>query len=578
MKKKADKNLAKGVQRQPDMFIAIGYDDVYDDFDKVNPLEILDEIPTEVTLKFVVERYSKTYYAPNDIATHRQHIREFCKYLPKDKRVKVWNFIKRIEKSGNYVSMYSAMGCTMIYRLALQSFVPLEEDDDTDVCDDEYEKIFKALLYCNKMWTDQQLNKNHFPMSDLFLKMDIPVVESKRYKDFRPQLYKANQFFTFAETDSTFKDYLTYFLQDKKLSNWGEYIVLLFNIYSHSINNYALPPGNTNEHQFLSQYAIDIDDGALKNLWDMGNMGINYLRDHFLYPMSDGNFLLLDPNLLIDKIYQGLKFEIYKTIQTHGLLNTKGKPYKNMPEFTSTLGTVFSEKHILYALMRNIYNGGNAICFTGEELKQNGITGEPDFYLRIDDTLFLIEYKDLIFPDNLRFSDNLAEIKKGILDRLCKDDDVSPRKGGGQLLFFIDSILNHGVMDKIDPHINGIKHIFPLIVTTDSAFSAMGANLAVIEEFDSIRQRKYHFDQHIIIYIPVIINIDSLISLSYKLHTTKSQLSELLMAYINGNWKNISSFDNYVFDELSRNEKDIPDELAYLLGPMVAKVALMTKP
>ena len=576
MKKNVNSNIGYNIQRQPVMFVAIGYDDVYDDFNNVNPLSLLDGIPTEVILKFVVEKYSSIFYAQSDVATQRQHIRDFCPYLPPQRRRRVWNFIKNNEASRAHVLLYSAMGCMMIYRLALQSYCPLENGDDSDLCIDEFEPIFKALLYCNKMWTDQQLCRDRYSLSDILLKMDIPIVESKHYKDFRPQLYKANQFFSFSENDPTFKGYLSSFVQDKCVRNWGDYVTLLFNIYSYSINNCILPHGNVNEQQFLSQYEIDVNDGEVRTIWDKGIEGMKYLRDHFLYTMSDGNYLLLDANLLVDKIYQGIKFELFRTIQAHKLLNEKGKPYKDLPDFNSTLGTVFSERHLLYSLMGKIYNGGNAICFTGDELKQIGVTAEPDFYLRIGDILFLIEYKDLLFPDKLRYSNNVDEIKTGILNRLCKDDDISPRKGGGQLLYNIDGILNHGFFDNIDKGVKGVKHIFPLIVTTDRAFSAMGVNLVVIEEFNNIRQRKYIFNQPVMVYVPVIMNIDSLISLSYRLHTSKLQLSNLLLDYILGNWKNMSSFDNYVFDECKESEEDRTAALQFLLGSMVEKVASMT--
>ena len=576
MKRNANKNKHHSIKRQPVMFVAIGYDDVYDDFNNVNPNKLLDGIPTEVVLKFVAEKYSSIFYAQSDVVAQRQHIRDFCPYIPLPRRKKTWNFIKSVEASGNHVLLYSAMGCMMTYRLALQSYCPLEQGDDSDICLDEFEPIFKALLYCNKKWTDQQLSKDKHPLSDILLKMDIPIVESKHYKDFRPQLYKANQFFTFSENDSIFKSYLSFFVQDKRVRNWGEYVVLLFNIYSFSISSCILPHGNVNEQQFLSQYEIDINDDSIRTIWDERAEGMKYLRDHFLFTMSDGNYLLLDANLLIDKIYQGLKFEMYETIQAHGLPNSKGKPYKELSDFNSTLGTVFSEKHLLYALMEKIYGGGNAICFSGDELKQSGIVGEPDYYLRIEDTLFLIEYKDLLFPDELRYSNNVDDIKMGILNRLCKDDGVNPRKGGGQLLYNIDRILNHGLFDKIDDGVKGVKHVFPLIVTTDRAFSALGVNLAVIEEFNNIRHRKYDFKQSVMIYVPIVMNIDSLISLSYRLHTSKLQLSELLLDYITANWKNISSFDNYVLDECKEGNVDRLAALEFLLGSMVTKVASMT--
>ena len=445
-----------------------------------------------------------------------------------------------------------------------------------ELCKDEYEPIFKALLYCNTIWTYQQLTKGNKNLCDISLKMDIPVAESKHYKDFRPQLYKANQFYSFCESDATFSTYLPYFLKDKGVGNWGEYITLLFGIYYHSINSSVLPQGNALEQKFLSQFVINVSDGSTSTLWDDGYKGLSYLRDHFLFELSSKEYLLLDANLLIDKLYQGLKFELYKTIKTNGLLSSKGKAYKDQPEFNSVLGDVFSERHLLYALLGKIYSGGNAVKFTGDELKANGISAELDYYLRIGNTLFLIEYKDVLFPDNLRYSDNVEEIKQGIRDRLCNDDGVHPRKGGGQLLYNIDRILNHGLMDALDPGVLNVNSIYPLIVTTDSAFFALGVNLTVTEEFDKIMRANYTFNKGVMIYVPVIAHIDSLILLSYRLHKTSLQLNELLRDYIIGNWQSISSFDNYVFDECKENNVEREQGLVFLLGELVNKVALMT--
>ncbi len=360
------------------------------------------------------------------------------------------------------------------------------------------------------------------------------------------------------------------------MNNWGEYITLLFGIYYHSINSSVLPQGNALEQQFLSQFVINVSDGSTAKLWDDGYKGLSYLRDHFLFELPSKEYLMLDANLLIDKLYQGLKFELYKTVKANGLLTSKGKPYKDQPQFNATLGEVFSERHLLYALLGKIYNGGNAVKFTGVELKQNGINAELDYYLRIGNTLFLIEYKDVLFPDNLRYSDKVEDIKQGIKDRLCKDDGVNPRKGGGQLLYNIDRILNHGLMDALDPDVVNVSCIYPLIVTTDSAFSALGVNLTVTEEFDKIMRANYTFNKGVMIYVPVIAHLDSLILLSYRLHKTSLQLNELLRDYIIGNWQSISSFDNYVFDECKETKTEREQGLVFLLGELVNKVALMT--
>ena len=562
--------------RKPSVFVAIGYEEIYDDFNSVNPLDLIADVPTVAVLKFVAEKFSSIFYAQSDVARQRQFIWDFCPHLPKDVRNKVWAFIRRTEKDGNHAFIYGTIGCQMVYRLALQMNVPLDADEDIELCEDEYEPVFKALLYCNSLWTNQQLSNGSHTVGDISLKIDVPIAEYKHYKDFRPQLYKARQFYDFCENDDTFKTYLPYFLKDKGVKNWGEYITLLFGIYSHSIKSCILPKGSDVENKFLSQFTINVNDGSTANLWDLGYKGLGYLRDHFLYVLPSGEYLLLDANLLIDKFYQSLKFELFGTVRNNGLLTAKGKPYKDQPQFNSTLGDVFSEKHLLYDLLGKTYNGGNAVKFTGEELKRLGVNAELDYYLRIGNTLFLIEYKDVLFKESVKYTGNVDDIKKEILDKLCKDDGVNPRKGGGQLLYNIDRILNQGLMDAIDPGVAIISCIYPLIITTDLTYSALGVNLTVTEEFDKIRKAKYQFLKNIMIYVPIIINLDSLILLSYRLHKTSLQLNGLIHDFILGNWLNISSFDNYVLDECKEKQKEREDGLAYLLGDTVRQVAQMT--
>ena len=109
----------------------------------------------------------------------------------------------------------------------------------------------------------------------------------------------------------------------------------------------------------------------------------------------------------------------------------------------------------------------------------------------------------------------------------------------------------------------------------EAAFSAFGVNLTITEEFERIMREKYTFNGGVMIYVPVIVNIDSLILLSYRLHKSILQLNELLRDYINENWLNISSFDNYVFDECKENDDDRQNGLVFLFEELVEKVRMM---
>lgn len=49
-------------------------------------------------------------------------------------------------------------GLFMLNGLILQNWTPAEPNADSlDLCEDEYELVYKALLYCNQRWTDWQV-------------------------------------------------------------------------------------------------------------------------------------------------------------------------------------------------------------------------------------------------------------------------------------------------------------------------------------------------------------------------------------------------------------------------------------
>ena len=61
--------------------IAIGYKDLWDDYDTVDPLSLLKDIPTIGVLDFIVERQNEVLFAFSDIEAHMKRIYEMRCYL-----------------------------------------------------------------------------------------------------------------------------------------------------------------------------------------------------------------------------------------------------------------------------------------------------------------------------------------------------------------------------------------------------------------------------------------------------------------------------------------------------------------
>lgn len=570
----------------PDVQIAISYSTLYNDYDKVNPYQFIKDIPTLAVLNFVVTLQNKVLYAISDVATQRCMIKEMCPWLDVRARRKAWMF----QKDNKNPLLMSCDTSFLMFRLALSNFVPFEPDDhELDLCEDEMEGVYKAILYCNQKWTDigwsiGNIGKINIKNDSMFLaklsmRVDLPIVEFKAHKDFRTQFYKAIQFFKFSEADPIFSTYLPAFYCDHKTRHWKEYLMQLFNFFYASLDcqyislDDSINPLPISVHSFFGQFTIEIDKDAdeLKELWT-SNKGMAYLRNHFLLRVSDKIYLLLNANLLIDKMYQGMKFDFFNSIKTHNLTTKDGKRYSGYPHFSSVVGEAFSEPKMLYPFLHKCFDGIADKLIEGETFKNDGMCGEPDFYIREGDTLFLFEYKDLTLGDSVKFSQNEEMMKQQILERICYDGIDSngeyKRKGGGQLLATINELLNNRTFDKYDSGILHIKNIYPIIVTTDSAFSSLGVNALVIDEFDRIKkEREYKFGK-IFVSVPIIMDFDILIKLGYLFSIKNINLRGVLQDYISYNKFNISPFNTYVIDNILKGHNITTEENSFLFAEM----------
>lgn len=139
---------------------------------------------------------------------------------------------------------------------------------------------------------------------------------------------------------------------------------------------------------------------------------------------------------------------------------------------------------------------------SGDELKPFfDSKGEPDFYIRKGDHAFVFEYKDLTLNNNIKYSSDTEFIKQEIIRRICKGGNKQ-RKGAGQLLHSINSIINEDRLAPVDQHASKVDVFFPIVVTTDRAFSALGINKIIIPEFANIAKEYNLTTTHI---APVVI-------------------------------------------------------------------------
>ena len=539
--------------------VAIGYKDIFDDYDQIDPKQLLEGVPTKGALDMVVFYQNKTIFAFADLEMHRQIVEKMRSCLDEQSQSRIDNFKDKHPE----IALFSADGCFLFFKLALECY----NSSDRELNNEDKLRIFRAYLYCNQLWTDKASEKiDPKDIPGLFIRVDLPIVEFKLYKDFKVQMYKAKEFFKYCEQDEMFKTFLDLFCKDHLVSSWKDYLLTWFNFLQYSIKTQWVKFEGESEKYipFFDQYAINPTDCV--QIWSSNDQF--YLRDHFLYSPQRGVYLLLNHNLMVDKFYQGMKFDFAKSVIGHECVNEHGKPIDNIPQVNSIIGDRISESRLFYSLMHKAFDGFYDAIFEGETMKpifENN--AEPDFYMRRGNHVFLFEYKDLTLGEPVKFSDDLAFIKKEVVRR--------NRKGGGQLIYSMNAIINDKKMHPLDTEAENADVIFPIIVTTDRAFSAMGINYMIIPEFSQLA-RQYKMNTHI---APVVImDYDTLFMLCNELHEGKLDLETIINAYTSKllNSPNgidfISSFYTFAYDEY-RQIGETEEQLNYVLGDLVMDLA-----
>ncbi|GHT19678.1 hypothetical protein AGMMS4957_04460 [Bacteroidia bacterium] len=401
------------------------------------------------------------------------------------------------------------------------------------------------------------------------LKQDMPIAEFKRYKNFVTQLYKAGLFFKFCEQNPCFSIYLSYFYKEKKVSDWNEYLCSVLSFYVAPIRqntrNSIIQFRETDikSQKFLEQFILDV--GNLKLESDFGA-----LRNNFVLKITNDEYMILNYNLLVDKIYQGLQFDFYNTLIKNGALNKKGKKIKDFGEYKSMLGDEFSETYLFYKIIERVVENKNYIKLSGEEIKGKTGNGEPDYYIRDNNNLFLFEMKDVIINKDIKLSDEIKVIHDGICSKICKDNGKE-RKGGGQLLYNIDRFYKNFFISLDDCNPENIS-AYPIIVVNDSAFDANGVSNLLFREFDKILDSKYpHLREKV--NKPVLINLDALIYLLPHFKDNSITLSRIIKRYIsefeNNPLLKYRSFTDFVLETYSDKMYDMKDLLKSLLFPEI---------
>ena len=396
---------------------------------------------------------------------------------------------------------------------------------------EEKTRLFKAyLLFCDdylvRISSGESIPDKY--TSDDMLRCYMPIqlltnaIDS--FSDSTLEVIKGKWFFVdFANTDKKFKQYVDEFLRTKDYENAIEYLGYIFNIVASFVVHE--PPTNVIKFSEDGGKWIDFMNSMCANHENFTETDdLTALRSKPIYKIADDRYAILFSKFFIDKLFQGMLFDMAATLVTNGTFDDEVSAYRSIKQ---QVGERFSEQYMLYRTLDNTLTRRMPVRINGQGLRKVLKVGEPDYYARRNNRVFLFEFKDVRLDSQTITSCDYETIRQKLYNTFVENEDGRP-KGVKQLATVIEKKLPE-IVSKVDTSVpNGVVKIYPILVYTDGCFDIEGINYYLNGEFRRIIES---VDDRFQVKDLVMVNLNLLMKLENFFRNGKIELDKVLNEY-----------------------------------------------
>lgn len=337
-----------------------------------------------------------------------------------------------------------------------------------------HERFVKAILLVNEYIFDVDIDEKSINSTDIRTER-VFITNNFSFYSYTAlpfhettfcELVRFTDFQEFCKSNMQYNKYFTDFLETNSIKNKETYAIRYFSI--------LMTFSRAGKHEILNLSGnyepfnkIDINDIIPLNL----NEDYKRFREIPLIKLRNNDFLLIDESFLLGKIFSSLVFSLIpfsgQTVQT----------------FFGNYDKLFSEEVLMRKYIKQSFKTSHkAIRLDDDEMKmlQPIISGQVDYYIRIKNCVFLIEYKDVRISAKYRKSRKYKDIEKALFEKF--DEIDGKRLGVNQLAYNACQILN-GTF-TFDKEIKTKKiQIYPILLIHDSQFNLHGLNTLLGRKF-----------------------------------------------------------------------------------------------
>ena len=391
------------------LITTLGYGEIFGPPGALTVEELLADIPSAPIIELIASWTSQLHIDPVDLKKQSLVTNRFINALPHDVRMTFLNAVKKYQ--GHVVILSTITGCHF-YQVVFRNF---NNSVYRSLSQDQLVKILKAYLLLTDKWSLKPLatfEKNPIPSSgnvdDLWkitIPMWVPYQEELRTRDIKIEFFKGNSLPEFLTINNTFSLLSQAYLLSNELQSWKQYFANIFGIYG---------PLHMGGDTIPSCFVVD-DNNSLKK-W-LNKISINAskveisddfkdFREKPIFKKSDNEFVALNPNFILDKLFLGLMFDLGHSKETLA-------EFGSFENYRSVLSNLFADNQLFRQVITE-YHRTCRVCLSASQFEDMRAEIQPDFYARRYQELFIYEFKDVLLNSKIKHAYDFDSIESEV--------------------------------------------------------------------------------------------------------------------------------------------------------------------
>lgn len=344
----------------------------------------------------------------------------------------------------------------------------------------ERQLLFKAILLANEQLFEKTTTEiTSFGNDKLNLAYDCVRIQlgysdfekSANILDIYTNSYKANALNDFCQENTSKKNYnilLKNYLANYHCKNMEEYIITLIHIFIYLSNNpvfYLNPHDKNYSHQSELMEAFATKFNTVVKLKQ--NQDYTNFRSKPLIRFDD-QLRCYSKVFIVNKIFESFIFEFSS-------MNNSLKHETKIKDLICEFPLDFSEEYLFNKIMSTVYANHSCIKKTSTACREICNIGEPDYYVRVNNNIFIYEYKDIMIRGDFKQEMHTREdIDEWIESHLVYRQNKKGTSNSAVIQFVnkIEAIYKNKF--PWDQNIPEDKTIYPVLVLSRSIFAIPG--------------------------------------------------------------------------------------------------------